>query len=231
MELKFFGNGSAFASSHTSAYFEDGKNLILIDLSAYNLEKIKELNLASYENIYVFITHMHSDHVCGLGLFVEHCYYLLQKEVYVVVPDALIANMQSYLRISGVRSVMYIITIAERLKTSFFKGEAIKTTHDKNLNHLSYGYVFYPNKNKIVYTGDTNSPEDFSLAVKDAKEFYCELSTNPIVKVHSYYPSHEEFYFKISNEGTKVFFMHVDDMEKAKEFLLSKPFIIVPVLE
>lgn len=74
MKLKFLGNGSGFSNSHTGAYFEKDEDIIFIDYSMLNILKMVEL-AKNYGNVYVYMTHLHSDHSSGLGLFAQYMYY------------------------------------------------------------------------------------------------------------------------------------------------------------
>ena len=70
MELKFLGKGAAFypVLGNTSAYFIYDKNLFLIDCGESVFKKVYEKDLFSeIDNLYVFITHTHSDHIGSLS--------------------------------------------------------------------------------------------------------------------------------------------------------------------
>ena len=53
--LKFFGRGNAFADQHTSAYFVDGNDLIIIDCSVSSFQRLNNRTLSQYDHIYVLV--------------------------------------------------------------------------------------------------------------------------------------------------------------------------------
>lgn len=78
--LKFLGTGSAFNTTYgnNSAYIKRSKSLLLIDCGETVFSEIqKQKLLDGVENIYVVITHLHSDYVGSLGTLILYCHYVL----------------------------------------------------------------------------------------------------------------------------------------------------------
>lgn len=70
MELKFLGRGSAFnvEQGNTSAYYRSGEDMLLIDCGCTVFYEIrKRCLLCGIENLYIAITHSHSDHIGSLA--------------------------------------------------------------------------------------------------------------------------------------------------------------------
>ena len=107
MFLKFLGNGSAFSKTHTSSYFIYDEDIYFLDISMYNVDKAMSLKPEKYRNIYIFITHMHDDHVGGIGLFIEKLYFLKGRRPIICIPRELFGDMFVYLKTIGVRKDMY----------------------------------------------------------------------------------------------------------------------------
>ena len=89
MELKFLGKGAAFypVLGNTSAYFIYDKNLFLIDCGESVFKKVYEKDLFSeIDNIYVFITHTHSDHIGSLSSLILYCSHKIDIKTKIVIP-------------------------------------------------------------------------------------------------------------------------------------------------
>ena len=56
--LKFFGYDSAFDHSNNSAFFIDGKDLVLIDCPMSSFQKVKFFDFKKFDNVYVLVTHL-----------------------------------------------------------------------------------------------------------------------------------------------------------------------------
>ena len=80
------------------------------------------------------------------------------------------------------------------------------------------------NNKKIVYTGDTCTLEPFREILKDADEFYVDVSKNG--GVHLKITDILEELEKIKANGTKVFLMHIDDREYMNKIVENK-FIVL----
>ena len=73
--LKFIGTGSAFnhQMGNTSAYIKQDNTLFIIDCGETAFARMKQLNLfEGVQNVYIAITHMHSDHVGSLGSLIAY---------------------------------------------------------------------------------------------------------------------------------------------------------------
>ena len=84
MELNFTGKGSAFYPpfKNTGAYMLSGKALYLIDCGETMFDVLyHKLDLASIEDVYVILTHMHADHVGSLGTLISYFYCLFNKAI------------------------------------------------------------------------------------------------------------------------------------------------------
>ena len=96
MELNFTGKGSAFYPpfKNTGAYMLSGKALYLIDCGETMFDVLyHKLDLASIEDVYVILTHMHADHVGSLGTLISYFYCLFNKAIHVVYPQETIKQL------------------------------------------------------------------------------------------------------------------------------------------
>lgn len=155
--LKFLGVGSAFNTKegNTSAYIKHEDTLILIDCGESVFSKmIQEKLLDNIKDIYVLITHLHSDHVGSLSSLIFYCYYKLGIKVKVYFEDLGIEQLTLLLRIQGNKVGEHYELIDMFNTNNEFNFVPIRTRHDDNM--FCYGYhINYKNKS-IYYSGDSN---------------------------------------------------------------------------
>ena len=93
-KLKFLGRGSAFnvKEGNTAAYIREVGTLVLIDCGESIFKTIIEKGiLDDVKNIYVLLTHLHSDHAGSLSSFLLYTHYKkgINSNVYFKNPDIL----------------------------------------------------------------------------------------------------------------------------------------------
>ena len=212
MKINFFGNGSGFTFNHTNAYFIKDNDFVLIDCSMINLQKI--LNKKPYEkDVYLFITHMHDDHVSGATLLIQWFYYVYKKKLNVVVPKNLLDDIKTDFSIKGIDESIYNLYTDTNINKDWFV-KSIVTKHAPELNNKCFGYVFNINDAKCIYTGDTNTLEPFNEDIKDCNELYVDVSAK-YGGVHLKYEDVKEKLEEIA-ENKNVYIMHIDDLELMK---------------
>ncbi|MBQ4225808.1 MAG: MBL fold metallo-hydrolase [Oscillospiraceae bacterium] len=231
--LLFFGHGHAFSEEQNSAFFTDGNDLVLVDHSMYAFHRLKRIGADKLtesgrtENIYVIITHTHSDHVGGIPLLVHYAYYVWHIPVTVAVPSAEVAeNMLYYLdKIEGCDRNAYRITDASGLK---WVKNIIPTEHAPSLKGKCFGYEFEIDGRKVVYTGDTTVIEPFLPYIDSDTYFYTETSVRRSV-VHLCIYDIIDKLKTLSDSGTKVFLMHLDDEEQIRKIIKDTKISVSPI--
>jgi len=161
MELKFLGRGAAFNPNegNTSAYFIEDDNLFLLDSGETVFASLIKNNiLEKINNIYIMITHTHSDHIGSLGSIVHYFYYMKESNATIVLPtDAKYQkDIEELLRIFGCDKENYNFIKEIELDNnykSFNKLRFLETKHSKNLD--CYGLLFDTNNGYVYYSGDT----------------------------------------------------------------------------
>lgn len=186
MKLNFLGCGSGFTGSHNNAFFTtEANDIIFIDLSMLNIQKALDLVIGK-NKIYLLITHMHDDHVSGIPLFTQYLYYTLgKKQLNIVVPEALYANITAELRIKGIAPYLYNICVYNLALNQFVHPYEsvnwlkciIPTEHAPELYGRCFGYELQVSDTHIIYTGDTCQLSDFIPSLdKGYSEFYVDCS-------------------------------------------------------
>lgn len=213
--INFLGNGSGFSESHNNAYFVNNQELVLIDLSMTNLFAAKKL-MEKYKHISLLLTHMHDDHVSGIMLFSQYCFYVKNIKLSIIVPRAIKKDFLKEMEIKGVSPDIINLYEAETVNSSWLL-KVIPTTHAEELHGKCFGYLLQVNNNKCLYSGDTNNLDTFKEYIPDAKEIYLDMSIS-YGRVHLLWEKEKERILKISKEK-EVYLMHIDDMKKMQQAL------------
>ena len=221
--LKFIGTGSAFNTDlvNTSAYIKDGENILIIDCGETAFARMKQLNLfEDVKNVYIAITHMHSDHVGSLGSLIEYLGIF-----YSIVPNILITNEDSaekqednirkYLELVGITEEEYDFTYCDMMEDAIAdlkKIEMVEVEHSKQLT--SYAVELYFNNKTIYYTGDQNDKKYVKLIAKNLKPqdlVYVDCTNKDYKgRVHINLDELSEIFDK--HQRAQVYCMHFENM-------------------
>ena len=150
MELNFTGKGSAFYPpfKNTGAYMLSGKALYLIDCGETMFDVLyHKLDLASIEDVYVILTHMHADHVGSLGTLISYFYCLFNKAIHVVYPQETIKQL---LTLEGITPLGY--HYHETLPENPAGLTAVPVEVKHALDMKCYGYVLSDGTETIYYS-------------------------------------------------------------------------------
>lgn len=231
--LNFLGRGSCFANDHNAAFFVTKDNdFVLIDCSEQTSQRLKnEFDLSTYNNIYVYITHTHGDHICGLDQLIHYAYFALNKQITVIAPSLEVSlDIEIILKLKGVEAFQYILTSTLELIPSLI-GEinltlpknvfaiSIPTTHTPSLNDRCFGYQFTIADVNIIYTGDTATLEPFIPYLNYGSELYVDTSVAFKSDVHLWLPDMLPTLVDLTKKGVSVYLMHLDDVKKAKKII------------
>lgn len=219
MEIKFIGNGSGFSRTNTSAFFEFKDELVLIDCSMLNMNKLKDtIDFTKYNKINIFITHMHADHVSGLPNLIQYLFHTYNILCNVMIPASLKDDLINLNNICGVVGERYNLVVLDDNTKSPYLIKTIRTNHARHLFNGCYGFVFNINNKKCLYTGDTKDLVAFSEYIDDCDEVYIDTSYKS-VEVHVPWN-----YLKDNlPKSKKIYLMHLDDEDKLREAVKDYP--------
>ena len=219
MELKFLGKGAAFypVLGNTSAYFIYDKNLFLIDCGESVFKKVYEKDLFSeIDNLYVFITHTHSDHIGSLSSLILYCSHKFDIKTKIVIPkeNKYIDSIKNILDSMGVDKSDYEFINDVDLDNKYDVFDNIRyveTTHCDDIT--SYSIIFEKDNRVIYYSGDTNELDTVKSIIhgdKNIDKIYIETCSERLDS-HIYYEDLLEVIPK--NLRDRVYCMHLDTLD------------------
>lgn len=166
--LNFTGTGSAFAPNlgNTSAYFIKNKTLYLIDCGELVFKELYNLiDFSHVEEINIFITHTHNDHVGSLGTLISYL-----KINYKITSNIFHAgiSIEDYLALVGISKDYYKASKVNKIEKDGFIFKFIGTNHSDEIP--SFGIIIEREGESIYYSGDSvNIPSEILDAFIDRK--------------------------------------------------------------
>lgn len=219
MDLKFIGRGAAInpIEGNTSAFFVSNDELFLIDCGESVYAPFVKLNLLSkYKVLNIFITHLHGDHVGGLGSLLVYAYYVCKAKVNLVVLDNdYLPNLRNLLTIFNTQDEQYNLISTENLDNkydAFSKVRYIKTIHSEGLD--CYSLIFNTDKGIVFYSGDsaeTRIIEDIIASGEDVDKMFVDVTSNPNGNVHIFIGNLARVV--PSKMRNRIYCMHYNDLE------------------
>ncbi len=226
--LSFIGRGSAFTDKHNSAYYIDGRTLVLIDCPMSTFVEVKNSSLDLIDDIVILVTHTHSDHISGIPMLIDYCYFVSKKKITIVAPrEEVRKDLLYYIKvIDGCDDSWYTLINS---KDAVFPWliESIPTTHAPGLTDKCFGYELFINGKTVIYTGDTATLTPFLSRVKGGI-LYAEVSSHKS-DVHIYIEDALPLLTSLTDEGAQVYLMHIDDEEKISSIIRNTNIKLAPI--
>ncbi len=183
MFLKFFGNGSAFNVSrgNNAAFYKEDDKVLFLDFGENIFERVLKTNLLEgVKEVYIAITHLHTDHAGSLPSFVYYNFYRKGITSHLVGGWASKDNeIKKFLSICGVKQCYY--RWCESDLNNAFKNISslnfIPVNHTDEVEDCSSIKLQLSDGRKIFYSGDTNDQEYIKKVVNNLQEkdeFYCD---------------------------------------------------------
>lgn len=226
--LTFTGIGSAFntALGNNSCYIREENKLFLIDCGSSTFKTLRQKNiLDGVDEVDVFITHLHPDHVGSLGDLIFYMYYTVQPQFQPKINIITVEHLQieRLLYIMGVEQHLYQIS---RLSTG--EGHIISSMKLRlrtvKVEHVSeidtHGVVIHYKDEKIYYSADSiNIPivvmRQFILG--KIHKIYQDVSGHPNSAVHMKYDKLLDVIPE--DERDRVYCMHLDEYFDSQQAL------------
>lgn len=217
--IEFTGTGAAFnmGSEENSGYIVDGNRVVVIDCNSNTLKQLVRRKVvgkgSGTDTLSIWITHMHPDHVCGLGNMVFYARMILGLEIEIRCVDS---NIEVFLSVQGVPRDMYKFARVECGKEypeGNMRFKVYKQSHSSNLECTSFR--IQRGKDVIYYSGDGKDiPEEIIEEMKINKNMvmYQEVTIYKQASgVHMYIERLESLVEERLRD--RVYCMHFDDEE------------------
>ncbi len=192
MDLHFLGRGAAFnpQEGNTSCYLKEGNRLLLLDCGESVFERLITGDILSgMQEVYIAISHLHSDHCGSLGSVVLYCFYRLQVRVKLVLPEVASyrRDVSELLRIFGVADDQYEMVSPEKVGgfSSFSSIHVVRTMHQEGMDCFSF--AFETPKGGVFYSADTRTADtllDFIRNHDHIDAIYMETTLQYPANVH-----------------------------------------------
>lgn len=217
MNLKFVGVGSAFSGEcNNSAFLINNRNMLLIDCGETVFSTlVKSKILENVDNLYVFITHTHSDHIGSLSSLIYYFYYAKGKKVSLIYDKnyKIKDDIELLLKIHGHENGQYVFENVDDVKNCLgLSGISIcEVKHMPNMKSYAIKLDECVKNNEtrsVVFTGDTCDMDFVLKALKDEnlQKIYVDVSLHGGVHL-----SYEEAVQKLAPYKDKVVFMHLEN--------------------
>ena len=170
MDLHFLGCGAAFqpAMGNTAAYWAEGERLLLLDCGETVFGRLLRTGaLRGVKEVYVAVSHLHSDHCGSLGSLALYCRYVLGAPLKLLVPDreGYIDSLRSLMTLYGVSSQDYALIRSRALPgfAAFTDLRYVPTEHAPGMECFSF--VLETPEGGVFYSADTCTTEQLKAFI------------------------------------------------------------------
>ena len=228
--LQFFGRGSAFADSHNCAFFRCRDELVLLDCPMDAFQKLKHADLTSgVSRIRVLLTHTHGDHAGGIPMLIHYAFFILHIPVTVQAPSpAVREDLRLILdHLEGCDPRGYTLQDPESADPPF-TAVPIPTQHVPALEGRCFGYYLSVDGQECVYTGDSCTLEPFLPYLHAGVTLYTETCWHRSA-VHMHIGAFLPVLTALTEQGVRVYLMHLDDEEKIASAICGTKLCLAPL--
>ena len=231
--LSFFGRDTGFGEKHTNAFFINQDELVIIDCSMTSFEQLKSLTTSiqnEISKISILVTHTHSDHIGGIGMYISFAHYVTKKPVTVITAtESQSQAVFTYLQIEGVHPNVCEFEIQSyKVGLREWLIRPIQTQHDLNVLSGCFGYQLNIYNRNVIYTGDTTTLEPFKPYITDGTFLYTEASSTKS-PVHLLLSNIKEYLRQCTEHNINVFLMHLNNESEIRQEIAGTNIRIAPL--
>jgi len=219
----------ASGSGGNSTLIEIGKYKILIDIGKnrkYIVDKLSELNVDPSSIDYIFISHLHDDHISALKTFVKK-----------YNPTVVISN-KMFKELDTIHDYSHVLIYEDEVILEDVKVTCMHSSHDAT---DSRNFLFESGSNSVVYVTDTGYINGKNFKFLQNKEVYLFESNHDVEMLqHGPYPdwlkkrvygdyghlnNHDSSVYltKLIGDNTKkICLMHLSEKNNTEELALKE---------
>ncbi len=219
----------ASGSGGNSTYIETNNYKILVDIGKnrkYIVEKLKEINVKAEDIDYIFISHLHEDHISALKTFIK------KYQPTIVISKAMFQEL------NDIHDYNHLLIYEDEVILDNLKVTCIHSSHDAT---DSRNFLFESENHSVVYVTDTGYVNQKNFKYLKNKEVYLFESNHDIEKLqHGPYPDWLKkrvlsdyghlsnnacsIYLSklIGNNTKKIYLMHLSKENNSEELALSE---------
>lgn len=219
----------ASGSGGNSTYIEIGGYKILIDIGRnrkYIVDKLKEIEVDAKEIDYIFISHLHDDHISALETFLKK-----------YSPTIVISN-KMFKELNSIHGYSHILIYEDEVILNNLRVVCMHSSHDAT---DSRNFLFESGTNSLVYVTDTGYINYKNYKYLENKEVYLFEANHDIEKLqHGPYPdwlkkrvlsdyghlsnNASSVYLAklIGNNTKKIYLMHLSEKNNTEELALNE---------